>query len=165
MLELWVPMRSWWASLHAANQTAKNLTIGFFVICYFGERGVDARLLWNVLWSGEGAWMLDFFWETVVPGFCKVEFVCFQNEPNWLGWIILGCAGLMLLGYAFFVLVIISRWPTPLKADIRWILKSISFGRFELPPYLLLWRLGSWLQRRRCLSHSFDYRQKFRITR
>ena len=53
--------------------------------------------------------MLDFFWETVVPGFCKVEFVCFQNEPNWLGWIILGCAGLMLLGYAFFVLVIISR--------------------------------------------------------
>ena len=24
--------------------------------------------------------------------FCKVEFLCYQGEPNWLGWLILGPA-------------------------------------------------------------------------
>lgn len=27
--------------------------------------------------------------ESLYSSFCKVEFVCYQGEPNWLGWLIL----------------------------------------------------------------------------
>ena len=29
--------------------------------------------------------------------FCKVEFLCYQSEPNWLGWIIIVTFGLGIL--------------------------------------------------------------------
>ena len=28
-------------------------------------------------------------WEEFVAGFCEVEFLCHEGEPNWLGWITL----------------------------------------------------------------------------
>jgi len=45
--------------------------------------------------------ILDFFWGNFIPGFCKVEFLCYEAEPNWMGWILLGWAGLMALGLCF----------------------------------------------------------------
>ena len=27
--------------------------------------------------------------DSFINGFCKVEFLCYQGEPNWLGWLIL----------------------------------------------------------------------------
>ena len=44
--------------------------------------------------------MLDFFWNTFVPGFCKVEFLCYDAEPNWLGWLILGIGGIFAAMFA-----------------------------------------------------------------
>ena len=38
------------------------------------------------------------FASSFIGGFCKVEFLCFDNEPNWLGWGVLGIGALMLLG-------------------------------------------------------------------
>ena len=26
-------------------------------------------------------------WNKFINGYCKVDFLCFNNEPNWLGWI------------------------------------------------------------------------------
>ncbi len=44
-------------------------------------------------------------WEMFLKGFCKVEFVCYQVEPNWLGWIILGFFGLLILWLAFCIVI------------------------------------------------------------
>lgn len=37
---------------------------------------------------------MDRFYET----FCGVEFLCYQNEPNWLGWIVIVmvCSGIFV---------------------------------------------------------------------
>ena len=32
---------------------------------------------------------LNSFWNSFINSFCKVEFLCFDNEPNWLGLIVL----------------------------------------------------------------------------
>ncbi len=33
--------------------------------------------------------------------FCKVEFLCYQGEPNWLGWIVI-----IPVGYVIFILLV-----------------------------------------------------------
>ena len=38
------------------------------------------------------------YWDQFIVGFCKVDFVCWQGEPNWLGWILISILGLILLG-------------------------------------------------------------------
>jgi hypothetical protein len=50
--------------------------------------------------------------ESFIDGFCKVEFLCYQGEPNWLGWVVLIPAGvvglicaLIFLGYILGLLV------------------------------------------------------------
>lgn len=42
------------------------------------------------------------YWNFLITGYCKVEFLCYNGEPNWLGWIPLGFLILM-----FIVLVVI----------------------------------------------------------
>jgi len=45
---------------------------------------------------------MDSFYD----GFCKVEFLCYLGEPNWLGWMVIGIGigigaiviGIVLLG-------------------------------------------------------------------
>jgi len=49
--------------------------------------------------------MLDFFWNTIVPGFCKVEFLCYEAEPNWLGWLVLGVGGFFAAMFLFGIVV------------------------------------------------------------
>jgi hypothetical protein len=40
------------------------------------------------------------FWDNFISGFCKVEFLCWEGEPNWLGWIV-------LVFLAFWILAIV----------------------------------------------------------
>ena len=42
-------------------------------------------------------------WESFIRGFCKVGFLCYAGDPNWLGWVVLGIPALIL---ALIVLVI-----------------------------------------------------------
>ncbi len=53
------------------------------------------------------------FWNKFIFQFCKVEFACWNGEPNWLGWILIGIGGLILLGIALVVLAAIRRDETP----------------------------------------------------
>lgn len=44
------------------------------------------------------------FWNGLIFRFCKVEFLCWNGDPNWLGWIVL----VIVLGIgAFFALLMI----------------------------------------------------------
>jgi hypothetical protein len=53
--------------------------------------------------------MLDMFsgmeevFNNFITGFCKVQFLCYEGTPNWLGWGILGIASLVLI-------IIIFAW-------------------------------------------------------
>ena len=38
------------------------------------------------------------WWDSFAQGFCKVQFLCFAGDPNWLGWIVLAFGALLLLG-------------------------------------------------------------------
>ena len=51
--------------------------------------------------------MTDFF-DKFILSFCKVEFLCYSGDPNWLGWIFLVCLGIFLvwLLLAFIALVL-----------------------------------------------------------
>lgn len=45
-------------------------------------------------------------WNSFIEGFCKVEMLCYQGDPNWLGWINIGILGTVpavgiLAGLAF----------------------------------------------------------------
>lgn len=40
-----------------------------------------------------------------ISGFCKVEFLCFAGEPNWLGLIALGWGGLMVMSFVLLLLI------------------------------------------------------------
>ena len=40
--------------------------------------------------------------------FCKVEFLCWQGEPNWLGWIVVGIGAIILLWILVFILAAIQ---------------------------------------------------------
>ena len=40
----------------------------------------------NSFWN---SFINSSFWNGFINSFCKVEFLCFDNEPNWLGLIVL----------------------------------------------------------------------------
>ena len=51
------------------------------------------------------------YWDQFIFSFCKVDFACWQGEPNWLGWILIGILGFFLLGFVLIVLgSIIESW-------------------------------------------------------
>ena len=35
-------------------------------------------------------------WDSFIAGYCKVEFLCYAGEPNWLGWIPIGIVGFLV---------------------------------------------------------------------
>lgn len=41
-------------------------------------------------------------WNKFISGFCKVEFLCFAGDPNWLGWGALGLGILALIYFAWW---------------------------------------------------------------
>jgi hypothetical protein len=44
-------------------------------------------------------------WDKFIFEFCKVEFTCWNGEPNWLGWMLIGVGALILLGISLAILV------------------------------------------------------------
>lgn len=38
-------------------------------------------------------------WNKFIIGYCKVDFLCFNNDPNWFGWGTLIFLGLFLFGF------------------------------------------------------------------
>ena len=36
-------------------------------------------------------------WNDFITGFCKVEFLCYAGDPNWLGWGFLTAVALTLV--------------------------------------------------------------------
>ena len=48
------------------------------------------------------------YWDQFIVGFCKVDFVCWQGEPNWIGWIFIGIFTLILLIIALAITVPIA---------------------------------------------------------
>jgi len=41
-----------------------------------------------------------------IASFCKVEFLCYAGDPNWLGWIVLGIGGLIGLAFLWLMPVV-----------------------------------------------------------
>jgi hypothetical protein len=37
------------------------------------------------------------YWDAFIVGFCKVDFLCYDGEPNWLGWGVVGFGTLIVL--------------------------------------------------------------------
>lgn len=51
------------------------------------------------------------YWQSFKVGFCKVEFLCYAQEPNWLGWIIIGILCLtVFFGIIGFVAAEVSNY-------------------------------------------------------
>ena len=44
------------------------------------------------------------FWQSFLVEFCKVQAVCWQGDPNWLGWIAIAVGALV----AIWVLLIVG---------------------------------------------------------
>ena len=46
-------------------------------------------------------------WSKFIIEFCKVDFVCHNMEPNWLGWVAIGIAGLIAFWIAGVIIMAI----------------------------------------------------------
>ena len=44
---------------------------------------------------------MNNIWNAFKVGFCKVEFLCYAGDPNWLGWAV------MVFGLLFFIFIFI----------------------------------------------------------
>ena len=42
---------------------------------------------------------IQYIWDEFINGYCKVEFLCYGGEPNWLGWVVMIGIGLSILGF------------------------------------------------------------------
>ena len=42
-------------------------------------------------------WGMELINGGFIESFCKVEFLCYQGDPNWLGWMVLGVFGLVVI--------------------------------------------------------------------
>ena len=40
-------------------------------------------------------------WDSFISGFCKVAFLCYAGDPNWLGWIVLVIFALIIFAIGF----------------------------------------------------------------
>ena len=36
-------------------------------------------------------------WDSFKNSFCKVEFLCYAGDPNWLGWLVIGIGSFLFL--------------------------------------------------------------------
>jgi len=42
-------------------------------------------------------------WDQFIVGFCKVEAVCWNSDPNWFGWILIGVLAVILFFVGVFI--------------------------------------------------------------
>ena len=47
--------------------------------------------------------------DNFIYSFCKVGFLCYQNEPNWLGIIVLFCLWLIIMLIAYIIFIILTE--------------------------------------------------------
>jgi len=48
-------------------------------------------------------------WDRFIIGFCKVEAVCWNGDPNWFGWILIAVLALILFIVVVFIWALIFR--------------------------------------------------------
>lgn len=71
---------------------------------------------------------MSSFWKSFLNEFCKVEAVCFEGDPNWLGWILVGLLGLFLIIASLYVWALLdSLWQT-LSEQVGSVVGEGAFG-------------------------------------
>jgi len=68
----------------------------FFTTCKSGDRGDNREELWYIK-------SMEEFFAKFIAGFCKVQFLCYEGAPNWLGWGVLGI-GVIILIWLYLVI-------------------------------------------------------------
>jgi hypothetical protein len=38
-------------------------------------------------------------WQSFILGFCKVQFLCYRGDANWLGWLVMGLGVLVVVHF------------------------------------------------------------------
>jgi hypothetical protein len=99
-------------------------------------------LIFAVLLGSVGvSWSADFgSANPFINSFCKVQFLCFQNDPNWLGWITLVVFGLVII-------LVLCALIEPVFEIIGGFLENIFLLIWLLTwgiPKFLLWTLPKW---------------------
>ena len=51
-------------------------------------------------------------WDSFIESFCKVEFLCYAGEPNWLGWIFIAILGVAVFFIGMFLVAAITLTAT-----------------------------------------------------
>ena len=49
-------------------------------------------------------------WDSFITSFCKVEFLCYAGEPNWLGWVPIGIIGMILFIIGGVIVTVVFSW-------------------------------------------------------
>ena len=52
-------------------------------------------------------------WNGFINGYCKVDFLCYQGAPNWLGWF-----NLIVLG-VFVALIVVLGLSAAIEREVR----------------------------------------------
>ena len=47
-------------------------------------------------------------WDQFIVGFCKVEAVCWNGDPNWFGWILIAVLAFILFIVVAFIWTLIT---------------------------------------------------------
>ena len=56
---------------------------------------------------GSASLKMKEYWDQFIFGYCKVEFLCWQSDPNWLGWIVIGIFALILFGIGWLISIFV----------------------------------------------------------
>ena len=73
---------------------------------------------------------LDEYWIKFINGYCKVDFLCYNGEPNWLGWIPLIFLGIFLI-FVIFLLILIF-----VKAIMEIVITLVESAKIEITKYI-----------------------------
>ena len=61
---------------------------------------------------------MNSVWNKFIVGYCKVDFLCYNGDPNWLGWIpLIGIGIVVSLSIIFGILSAIEQESTRRKID------------------------------------------------
>ncbi len=55
-----------------------------------------------------GGKMIEY-WNWFITEFCKVEFLCYQAEPNWMGWVVIAVVALWVVMIPLGIIVMITE--------------------------------------------------------
>lgn len=54
---------------------------------------------------------VEVAWHSFLESFCKVGVLCYQGEPNWLGWTVVIVGGILAVTTVLSMLLgLIARW-------------------------------------------------------